>query len=220
MEYAREGLKHSYRARSAFFRMFLKWTFFIQGFSEKHRTLLIISLVVGFNLLRNIASAIDPLLVVPVVVVYYTFLFGSFLSNGLANFFMLKDPIARLSLDPAEKVEGIAIGVLVIGGLLGLIAGFGIPVYPLAAIGGTMLATALPASMCFTNRSKKGMAVFGLISCAALLIGAVMAYDVFTHPNREMLEGAAGNYMTTILILCAGSTWLTMVPSLREEKPS
>lgn len=132
---------------------------------------------------------------------------------------MLKDPVARLSLDPAEKAEGIAIGVLVFGGLLGLIAGYAIPFHPLAAIGGTMLATALPASMCFTNPSKKGQAVFGLISFASLIIGAVMAYDIFTHPGREMLAGAAGNHMTVILILCAGSTWLSMVPSLREEKP-
>lgn len=218
MEYAREGLKHSYRARSAFFRLFLKWMFFIQSFSEKNRTLLIISLVVGFNIIKGVASAIHPLLVVPVVVVYYTFLFGSFLSNGLANFFMLRDPVARLSLDRSEKTEGIAVGILVFGGLLGLIAGFMIPVLPLAAIGGTMLATALPASMLFTNPSAKGKLVFGLISFAALATGAVMAYDIFTHPGREMLGGLAGTCMTVIIVLCAGSTWLSMAPSLREEK--
>lgn len=219
MEYAREGLKHSYRARSAFFRLFLKWMFFVQRFSENHRTLLIISLVVGFNIMKRVASAIHPLLVVPVVVVYYTFLFGSFLSNGLANFFMLKDPVARLSLDRSEKAEGIAVGILVFGGLLGLIAGFTIPLYPLAAIGGTMLATALPASMLFTNPSTKGKAVFGLITLASLATGAVMAFDISTHPGREMLGGLAGTCLTIIIVLCAGSTWLSMAPSLREERP-
>lgn len=219
MEYAREGLKHSYRARSAFFRMFLKWSFFIQSFSEKHRTLLVISLVVGFNIMKRVASAIHPLLVAPVVLVYYTFLFGSFLSNGLANFFMLKDPVARLSLDRSERIEGIAIGILVFGGLTGLVAGFLIPFHPLTAIGGTMLATALPASMLFTNPSTNGKAVFGLITCASLATGTVMAYDIFTHPSREILAGLAGNCMTAIIIMCAGSTWLSMVPSLREEKP-
>lgn len=219
MEYAREGLKHSYRARSGFFRMFLKWVFFLQRFSEKNRTLIVISLVIGFNLLRRAASAIHPLLVVPIVIIYYTFLFGSYLSNGLANFFMLKDPVARLSLDRSERMEGIAIGVLVFGGLIGLVTGFAISFYAVSAIGGAMLATALPASMVFTNPSPKGRAVFGLISCTSLIMGLLMAFDVFMHPQRPMMEGFAGTCMTVIIILCAGSTWLSMSSSLRETKP-
>ena len=218
MEYAREGLKHSYRARSAFFRLFLRWAFFIQRFNEKHRTLLIISLVIGFNVMKGIASAINPILVVPVAILYYTFLFGSFISSGLANFFILKDPVARLSLDRSEKVEGIATGILVFGGLLGLIAGFLIPLFPLAALGGTMVATALPASMLFTNSSDKGKLVFGMITFSALATGMVMAYDIFTHPSREMFEGLAGTCSTAIILLCAGSTWLSMMSSLRVEK--
>lgn len=218
MEYAREGLKHSYRARSAFFRLFLRWTFYVQSFNEKHRFLLVISLVVGFNIMKGVASVIHPLLVVPVVIIYYTFLFGSFISSGLANFFILKDPVARLSLDRSEKVEGIAIGILVFGGLLGLLVGFFIPFHPVAAMGGTMLATALPASMLFTNSSAKGQLVFGAITFAALTTGIVMAWDVFSYPNREMFGGFAGTCLTAVILLCAGSTWISMLPSLRKEK--
>ena len=145
MEYASEGLKQSYRARSAFFRLFLKWSFFIQKFSEKNQTLIIISMVIGFRLVRTVAAAVHPLLLILVIVVYYLFVFGSWLSNGIANFLLLKDPVARISLDRSEKTEGVVIGTMFFGGIFALIAGYFIPMLPLMSVGITLLATAIPA---------------------------------------------------------------------------
>ena len=220
MEYAREGLKSSYRARSAFFRLFLKWTFFLQKFSEKNRLLIIISLVIGFRLLRNLAATIHPLLVVLVVVIYYLLVFGSWLSNGLANFFLLKDPVARLSLDKGEKIEGLAIGFLFLGGLLMLVGGFAVSVVPLALIGGAFMAAALPCSMVFTNPSMKGRALFGCVTLIAIVLGFAMAADTAAHPLREeIFTDTTGTALTGLILLCVGSSWLGMVPSLRQTKP-
>lgn len=220
MEHARDGLKQSYRARSAFFRAFLKWAFFLQRFSANHRMAIIIGLLVGFQVLKALAASVHPLLVIPVALVYYLFVFGSWLSGGLANFFLLRDPVARLSLDRAEKLEGAVMGVLFFGGLVGLVAGFALTILPLAVFGGVMMLTALPASMVFTNSSKKGQTVFGLISTAVLVIGAVMAFDVATHPGREILEGTADSCFGLIVLLVAGSTWFAMVPALQKNKPA
>jgi tetratricopeptide (TPR) repeat protein len=220
MEHARDGLKQAYRARSAFFRAFLKWSFFLQRFSSKHRFAIIIGLIVGFKVLRVLAASVHPLLVIPVALAYYLFVFGSWLSSGLANFFVLRDPVARLSLDRAEKAEGAAMGLLFFGGLVSLIAGFSLEIHPLAVFGGVMLLTALPASMVFTNPSRKGQAVFGLISTAILLLGAMIAVDVAAHPGREIFEGTADSYFALVIVLVAGSTWLGMIPALRRNTPA
>jgi Tfp pilus assembly protein PilF len=220
MEHAREGLKASYRARSAFFRLFLKWSFFLQKFSEKNRTLLIIALFLGFKLLRNLAATVHPLLVVLVVAVYFILVFGSWLSNGLANFFLLKDPVARLSLDGAEKAEGVAIGFLFLGGLLMLGGGFAASVLPVALLGGAFMATAIPCSLVFTNPSLKGRLLFGAVSLLAIALGIVMAADTAAHPQRtEIFIDTTGLALTGIVLICAASTWLGMIPSLRSVKP-
>ena len=220
MEHARDGLKQSYRARSAFFRAFLKWSFFLQRFSANHRIAIIIGLVVGFKVLRALAASVHPLLVIPVALAYYLFVFGSWLASGLANFFLLRDPVARLSLDRSEKVEGAVMGVLFFAGLAGLVAGFSLTIHPLAVFCGVMMLTALPASMVFTNPSRKGQAVFGLISTAILLIGGVMAFDVAANPGRKLLEGNADSCFALIVVLTAGSTWLGMIPALQKNKPA
>jgi tetratricopeptide (TPR) repeat protein len=217
LPYAKDGLKQSYRARSAFFRVFLKWNFWMQRFNENNRTAIIIGLLVGFKVLKTLAASVSPLLVIPLAVAYYLFVFGSWLSSGLANFLLLRDPMARLSLDPEEKVEGAVIGTLFFGGIIGLITGFGFEINAIGVAGAVMMATALPASMVFTNPSLKGRIVFSLISAAALLLGTVMTFDVATHPGRKILEGRAEECMPILILLVAGSSWLGMVPALRKK---
>jgi tetratricopeptide (TPR) repeat protein len=218
MEHARDGLKQSYRARSAFFRVFLKWSFFMQRFSANHQFAIIIGLIVGFRILRVLAASVHPLLVIPVALVYYLFVFGSWLSDGIANFLLLRDPVARLSLDRGEKIEGAAMGVLLVGGLVGLVAGASMGMSPLIVAGGILMVTALPASMIFTNPSRIGRVVFSLIALAVLLMGAVMVFDVAVHPGRRILDGAAGSLYGIVLLLGLGSTWLAMIPALRKGR--
>jgi tetratricopeptide (TPR) repeat protein len=218
MEHARDGLKQSYRARSAFFRVFLKWSFFMQRFSANHQFAIIIGLIVGFRILRVLAASVHPLLVIPVALVYYLFVFGSWLSDGIANFLLLRDPVARLSLDRGEKIEGAAMGVLLVGGLVGLVAGASMGMSPLIVAGGILMVTALPASMIFTNPSRIGRVVFSLIALAVLLMGAMMVFDVAVHPGRRILDGAAGSLYGIVLLLGLGSTWLAMIPALRKGR--
>ncbi len=219
MAHARDGLKQSYRARSAFFRLFLKWSFFMQRFNQQNRIFIIIGLVVGFRVLRTLAANVHPLLVIPLALAYYLFVFGSWLSSGIANFLLLRDPVARLSLDKSEKLEGAAIGFCFLGGLVALVAGFALGIHPLAVIGGVLMITALPVSMVFTNPSRIGSIVFGVVSVSLLVMGAMMALDVAAHPQRVIFEGKAGSLVFPAVLLAAGSTWLGMIPALRTSKP-
>lgn len=219
LKFAKDGLKESYRARSAFYRLFLRWAFFMQRFSDKYQMLIVIGVVFGFRIVRGIAAAVHPLLALVVMFVYYMFLFGTWLSSGIANFLILKDPVARLSLDRSEKVEGVAIGILFFGGLLTLAGGAITEFLPVAVAGGTMMVAAIPASMLFTNESVKGRFVFGACMAAVLILGGIVTSDMALNPGLDLGEGKSGPAFSLMLVIAMITTWLGMVPSLRRANP-
>jgi hypothetical protein len=82
------------------------------------------------------------------------------------------------------------------------------------------MATAIPCSLVFTNPSVTGRLLFGGISLVAIALGIVMATDTAAHPMRtEVLTGTTGNALTGLILICAATTWLGMIPSLRSVKP-
>jgi tetratricopeptide (TPR) repeat protein len=217
MNYAKEGLKESFRARSAFYRLFLRWVFFIQQFSQKNRMAIIIGLIFGFKIVKALAAAVHPVLVIPVVILYYAFLFGTWLSNGLASFLILKDPVARMSLDRGEKLEGIAVGTLFLGGLLVFVVGMVLSLMPVAVAGGVMMVAAIPASLIFTNEAIMGRFVFATCSLAILGLGAHVAIDLAGHANQKVGMGESASSLGYAILIAFGTTWLSMVPSLHKR---
>ncbi len=220
MDHARAGLKESYRARSAFYRLFLRWAFFMQRFSQKHQLLIIIGIIFGFRILRALAANVHPLLIIPLALVYYLFLFGTWLAGGLANFLLLKDPVARLSLDRGEKTEGLVVGLLFFGGLLALIGGVAASMIPIALIGGALLVAAIPSTMIFTNPSPKGRLIFSACALAILGLGGKVAAALAANPGQDIDDSGAGGAFSLALLLAVAVTWLGSVPSLRQAKPS
>ncbi len=219
MSFAKEGLKQSYKARSGFYRLFLRWAFFLQRFSEKHRTLILIGIFVAFRVVRAIAAAVNPVLAIPIAVAYFILVFGTWLSSGIANFLILKDPVARLSLDRGEKLEGIAVGTLFLGGLAALIGGAATGLVPLMTAGGTMMGASIPASMVFTNESRTGRLVFGACLALVLVMGGFVTWSIAADPSSGFSGGKAGAALTFGLVVVMAVTWLGMVPSLRDKKP-
>ena len=220
MTYAKEGLKESYRARSGFYRLFLRWAFFLQRFSEKHRMAIFIGIIVGFRIMRAIAEAVSPKLVLPLFIIYYIFLFGTWLAPGIANFLILRDPIARLSLERNEKTEALVIALFFFGGLAALISGFLVGNLWVAIGGGTLLAAAIPSSLVFTNESRKGRAVFLASALAVLGLGFFGAAQIFIHYHDDWVHPFTVKAIILAAIIAMLTTWLASVPSLRRVKPS
>jgi len=216
LSHGREGLKEAYRARSTFYRLFLRWAFFMQQFSEKNRFLMVIGIIFGFKILRAVAEKIHPILVGALVVVYFVFLFGTWMASGLANFFLLRDPVARLSLDRGEKAEGLAVGLLFFAGLITFVTGFSLGNNPLTFGGGALMVASLPATMVFTNPSKFGQVVFGSAAVVVILLGVVAVMDILKNPERVVMEGIAGLAVSIAALIALGTTWLAMVPALRK----
>lgn len=219
MEHARDGLKEAYKGRSPIYRIFLKWAFFMQRFNQKNQWAIVIGIIIGFRLLRTLVASIHPLLVVPLAIAYYLFIFGTWLANPLGNLLILKDRVARHSLEPSEKYESLLVGFLFFGGIVALAIGAAFSSIPVMAAGGTLMIAALPGALIITNPSTKGRLVFGAASLIVLVAGAVMCVDMSMHPQREIFDGVSGTAFTWMIIAGVGSTWLASVKSLRQKTP-
>ncbi|MES2982765.1 MAG: tetratricopeptide repeat protein [Verrucomicrobiota bacterium] len=215
-EYARDGLKESFRARSAFYRLFLRWVFFMQRFNEKNQMWIMIGIVVGFRFLRKAVQEINPALLPPLFVVFYVFIFGTWLSSGIANLMILRDKSARLSLDRSEKLDGLVVGG---GFMLGLILGiFGLTFRQdvMILLGAMLMIAAIPSSMCFTNGSFKGRIVFGIITILVYITGIIGILGFTKIENSSLVEHGIVAIGGPILIAFL-STWIAMLPSLKKS---
>lgn len=216
--YARDGLKESFRARSAFYRLFLRWVFFMQRFNEKNQMWIMIGIVVGFRFLRNAVQAINPALLPPLFVLFYLFIFGTWLSSGIANLMILRDRSARLSLDQIEKIDGLVVGGgFIIGLILGL-TGLGLGQDVMMLVGAMLMLAAIPSSMCFVDASMKARIVFG---CATILIYVTGALGIIGYTktlDATLASHGAAAIIGPILITFL-SSWVAMIPSLKKPDP-
>jgi len=217
LDYAREGLKESFRARSAFYRLFLRWAFFMQQFSEKNQFWIIIGIVFAFRMIRKAAVAIHPALLIPLFFLFYVFIFGTWLSTGIANLMILRDPSARLSLDRREKLEGIIVGGGFVVGFLSGIAGFPAEMPLLTLAGAVMMLGAIPCSMVLGNVSRLGRVVFGIGTLLVYLLGAAGMGFFIKTPGATLMDGG-GAALAGPLIATAILSWLGMVKALRKPE--
>jgi tetratricopeptide (TPR) repeat protein len=215
LDFAREGLKESFRARSAFYRLFLRWAFFMQRFSEKNQMWILIGIVIGFRLVRKTVQEINPALLPPLFVVFYLFLFGTWLSTGIANLTILRDKAARLSLDRSEKLDGLFTGGGFLIGFLAGVTGFAIGHTALTLAGAVLMLAAIPTSMFFTNASKLGRVVFGVAAALVYVTGIPGVIAVANIPAATLLSHGAGVIGLPMLITFA-TTWIAMIPALRK----
>lgn len=142
-EYARDGLRETFKARSFLYRGYLRWCFFMQKHSKANQWAIIIGIYLAYRFGRVMLDQVHPLAAAGLVVLYLFFAFGSWLANGIGNFLLLKDPVARMSLNRREKIDGLVIGGLFVAGLV--IALLGVTVLPLrfAFLGAVVIGAAV-----------------------------------------------------------------------------
>lgn len=213
-EYARDGLRESYKARSLFFRLYLKYIFFMQRFSQGSQIAMMVGLYLAFKFGRVLLDKVHPALTVVLVILYLGFAFWTFFANGIGHFLLLKDPVARMSLNRKEKLDGLFVGGgLLIGIIIGAI-GFLSGILPLTLIGGGFILGALPWSRVFINDSKLGQKLYGLggVAIYALaIIGCGIAIAQYSNPSLSTAP-----FIAVAIVISVGSTWAGLIPGLNK----
>ncbi|SKC40388.1 tetratricopeptide repeat protein [Ohtaekwangia koreensis] len=120
--YAKAGLVEGLKARYWFYRIFLKYSFWISNFKGQQQWIIIIGLYIGVRVLRNVAEsnpALAPLLY-PIVYLYMAFAISTWVITPLSNLFLRLNVYGRYALREEEISSSNLVGI----SLLVSIAGF------------------------------------------------------------------------------------------------
>jgi Tfp pilus assembly protein PilF len=210
-EEARNGLLHAFRARSPFYRAYLKYTFMMERLNRVGRGLVVIGLLILLEGAWVLCAGPFEFLGTFVVGLYLLLVLWVWVARGVGNLFLLADPFARHALRSPEIREAFVVGGGVVLGLLALGAGLifkmGGPIF----FGLTLLCAAFPMSLVFTNRSKLGRLLFSAAGIAIYLSGFASVALVFTSQGEDW----AANIFGITLLLALLTTWVANIPALR-----
>lgn len=202
-EYARDGLLECYKARSPFYRIYLKWTFFMQRFTDGQQFSIIVGLLVAFLLAKKLLQDF-PILLLLLVGAYLSFAIWTFIAPSLGHAIILLDRKARRSLRRHETLDGLIVGLPLIIGLafcIGELSERG-NIIP----GCLLIGTAIPLSQVFRNASLPGRLLFGGIGLFSL---AVAIYTGFFNNSPTLAP-----LWRAVVIGIVATTWLASVPFL------
>jgi tetratricopeptide (TPR) repeat protein len=210
---AREGLLHAFRARSPFYCAYLKYSFTMERLGRARRGLV----VIGLLLLMQLANVTFVGRLAPIgfalVAAYCLFILWIWVARGVGNLFLLFDRFARHALRPGEKREAIVVGGGVLFGLALFGAGLLLKQFSLIFLGLTFVGAVFPMSLVFTNRSKAGRIVFGLIG-AFVYLGGFISFSLLFVPDPSA-GAVATSLFGWIMILALITTWLGNISALR-----
>ncbi len=214
---AREGLIESFRARSLFYRLYLSYCFFMQRFTGGKQWMIILGMYLCYQIARNMLKAYSPAIAGILVLLWLGLVLWVWLAPGIGNFLILLDRSARLALKNSERLQGLAVGGGLFGGVIAGLAGYWLGYYPLMLGGFGIVVSTVPASLTFDNESAKGRMVFGIISAYVYLTVIVaMMLEAWRHPAPS-LHGLTAVMGAGALLSAIACTWLGNIRSLRRS---
>lgn len=181
-ENARMGLIESYRARSWFYRSYLRFGHWMNQFTEGRQNLIMIGGFIGYRVLSSYLRTVSPMLASVLIGAWLMLALWSHVARGLSTFFVAMDRFARQALKRREYWEGVMVGGLLFLALAALVLGYawGVEESGLAALAFVFAAVANAAA--FTNDHHIGRHVYavaaGIAAAGAVYISAAIFLDL------------------------------------------
>lgn len=122
-EGARSGLIESFRARSWFYRLHLRFTYFMAQFGQKGAGGILLAGFVLYRLVFGMLKKDHPGWAYTLAGLWMVFALWSFLARGVGSALMLTDRFVRMAITRRERWEGVCVGALVAMALFSLVWG-------------------------------------------------------------------------------------------------
>lgn len=170
---AKAGLVQGLKARYLFYRIFLKYVFWIGNLKGKLQWAVILGFYFGSRILRSVAEAnpsLEPF-ITPILILYTLFAVSTWIITPLSNLFLRLNVYGRYALTEEETKSSNLVGISLATGLLGAIlflvtADF---VYAMIAFFGiTMM---IPLSSIFAPTSKRSKNILLAYTCLLAFFG-------------------------------------------------
>ncbi len=129
MEHARAGMVEALKAQYWFYRVFLKYTFWIGNMESKMQWFIILGFYLGSRLLSTISRAVPELapFLLPIKVLYFLFAISTWLVTPISNLLLRLNVYGRFLLTDEEvktsNMVGLALGSGLITGIAFLLTG-------------------------------------------------------------------------------------------------
>jgi tetratricopeptide (TPR) repeat protein len=123
-EFAKAGLVEGLKARYWFYRLFLKYAFWVGNMKGKGQWAVIIGLYFGARILNSIAenNATLAIFITPVIYLYILFAISTWIIGPLSNLFLRLNVYGRFALTDEETQSSNFVGIaLIVGGIGGLL---------------------------------------------------------------------------------------------------
>lgn len=122
-EGARSGLIESFRARSWFYRLHLRFSYFMAQFGQKGAGGILLAGFVLYRLVFGMLKKNHPGWAYTLAGLWMVFALWSFLARGVGSALMLTDRFVRMAITKRERWEGVCVGALVSMALFSLVWG-------------------------------------------------------------------------------------------------
>lgn len=193
-EYAQAGMVEALKASNIFYRIFLKYVFWISNLTSKYQWGIIIGFYLGVRLLKSLASnneALQPFLI-PVIVLLALIAFSTWVIGPISNLFLRLNKYGKHLLDKKEIMSSNFVGASFLVFLLGALFYFIANDSKFLTIAFFGFAMMLPLGSMFTPSKVKHSMVIYTIIMAAIGLGAI----VNTFNTGEMF-----NALTPVFVI-------------------
>jgi tetratricopeptide (TPR) repeat protein len=203
-ENARMGLIESFRARSWFYRTYLRFGHWMNQFTEGRQNAIMIGGFIGYKVLSSSLKGVSPFLANVVIGAWLVFALWSHLARGLSTFFVTMDRFARQALKPREYWEGAIVGWLIFFALAAMGLGYALDESGAGFVALTCLLAAVANAAAFTNDHHMGRYVYTIAAVIAGLGAVYSGVATFTHWHLPYALTAG----FAALIIGVAVTWL------------
>lgn len=179
-EYAQSGMLEAIKATNPIYRVFLKYSFFMNNLTAKYQWGVIIGFYIGFKALRTFAKnneALQPYLT-PLIVALALFAFSTWIIAPISNLFLRFNKYGQLLLDKKERMSSnfvaVSLGLFLVGLLLYFILSDE-KMLTIAVYGFTMM---LPLGTMFSpSKNKYGLLIYTSFAAVVGLVAIGLTFS-------------------------------------------
>ncbi|HOX82929.1 MAG TPA: tetratricopeptide repeat protein, partial [Chryseolinea sp.] len=192
-QYAQAGMLEALKASNLFYRLFLKYSFWISNLTAKYQWAVIIGFYVGFRMLKSLASSSDSLrpFLTPLIVLLGVIAFSTWIITPISNLFLRLNTYGKHLLSKKEMMSSNFVGLsflLFIVGVACYLILSDDKFLVIAAFGFSMM---LPYGSMFAESKYKYVLIIYAVGMTGLGIGVIA---------NTFLTGQVFNALTPIYI--------------------
>ncbi|HUM47843.1 MAG TPA: tetratricopeptide repeat protein, partial [Chitinophagales bacterium] len=193
LPFAQSGMLEALKAKYLFYRLFLKYAFWISNLTAKYQWGVIIGFYVGFRIIREIAERnqmLQPYLI-PLIVLLAFVAFSTWVINPLSNLFLRLNPYGKYLLDKREIISSNFVGFSFLLFVLGVLSYFVFGEEKWLTIAAFGFAMMVPFGVMFSPSKYKH---------SLLIYAAVMFFIGTASITTTFISGELFNMFTTVFL--------------------